>query len=80
MCKEIINNKKFTEDEITEASNRAFNDLMRELDNKEYKILKAITTYNLNFNKRHEQVSVVNINMSAKFNDVKFLIELGYLQ
>lgn len=53
---------------------------MRELDNKEYKILKAITTYNLNFNKRHEQVSVVNINMSAKFNDVKFLLALGYLQ
>lgn len=29
MCKEIINNKKFTEDEITEASNRAFNERIR---------------------------------------------------
>lgn len=81
MCKEIINNKKFTEDEITEASNRAFNDFMKELDKKEYKILKTmIKTYNLNFNKRQEQISTVNVNLSARFNDVKFLIELGYLQ
>ncbi|MEG2250611.1 MAG: hypothetical protein ACRC4T_23235 [Cetobacterium sp.] len=81
MCKEIINNKKFTEDEITEASNRAFNDFMKELDKKEYKILKTmIKTYSLNFNKRQEQISTVNVNLSARFNDVKFLIELGYLQ
>lgn len=79
MCKETINNKKFTEEQITKASKKAFDDLMEELENKNFKILKAIASHNINFNKKREQVTAITIIFSAKLNDVNLLKELGYL-
>ncbi|MGL4865487.1 MAG: hypothetical protein ACRC4T_20515 [Cetobacterium sp.] len=78
---EKITIKKYSQEEITKASKAAFDDFTKQLDKQECEILKIlIKTYNLNFNKRQEQISTVNLNISARFNDIKFLIELGYLQ
>ena len=78
---ENITIKKYSQEEITKASKAAFDDFTKQLDKQECEILKIlIKTYNLNFNKRQEQISTVNLNISARFNDIKFLIELGYLQ
>lgn len=78
---EKITIKKYSQDEITKASKAAFDDFTKQLDKQECEILKIlIKSYNLNINKRQEQISTVNLNISARFNDIKFLIELGYLQ
>lgn len=72
--------KIFSEEEITQASNLAFKDLLDELNSKEYRILKVIVDYNLNINKKGNQVSLVDINFSIKLNNLKILKELGYLK
>lgn len=72
--------KIYSEEEITNASNKAFYDLFEELNKKEFRILSHVLDYNININRKGKQITLVDINFPAKLNNIKFLKELGYLK
>lgn len=74
------NGKIYSEEEITNASNKAFSDLFDELNRKEFRILSHIIDYNININRKGKQIALVDVIFPARLNNIKFLKELGYLK
>lgn len=70
----------YTREEISKATNLLFLDLQKELNEKNFKILKEGDKYEVNFKVEKGQVISIKVEIEIRANKIETLKKLSYIK